>query len=221
MISSQAEAERIAAAALHEAEEIMAIAYSSGTQPPIAATDTTTTQATQSMPSMTTTTTTVATAADCLDHGRTNRPASPSFTMNVAMEKCMGATANPLLIVNTGNDGNTNSFITLTLATNHQNLQDNQNTIAFDNNISEAEKRINTRLIEIANQGPAETTATNCHDCPVPNRCQFTNNGEHQHQSMYTNQNRSYTNNNNRYYNHTWESHTDRTCNNCGIKACA
>ena len=35
---------------------------------------------------------------------------------------------------------------------------------------------------------------------------------------MYTNQNRSYTNNNNRYYNHTWESYTDRTCNNCGIK---
>ena len=37
-------------------------------------------------------------------------------------------------------------------------------------------------------------------------------------QSTYTNQNRSYTNNNNRYYNRTWESHTDRTCNNCGIK---
>ena len=63
-----------------------------------------------------------------------------------------------------------------------------------------------------------ETTVTNRHDCPVPDRCQFTNNSKHQHQSTYTNQNRSYTNNNNRYYNRKWESHTDRTCNNCGLK---
>ena len=121
IISSPAEADRIAAASLHEAEKIMAIAYPSGTQPPIAATDTVTTQATQSMPLTNTTTT----AADCLDCRRTNRPVSPSFTMNAATENCTGATTNPLLIVNTGNNGNTNSFITLTLATNHQNCQDN------------------------------------------------------------------------------------------------
>ena len=125
MISSPAKADMIIAAALQEAEEIMAIAYPSGTQPPIAATDTTTTQATQSMPLTNTTTTTVATVADRLDRGRANRPASPSFTMNIATENRMGVTANPLLIVNTGNDGNTNSFITLTLATNRQNRQDN------------------------------------------------------------------------------------------------
>ena len=71
MISSPAEADRITAAALQEAEEIMAITYPSGTQPPIAVTDTATTQATQSMPSTTTTTTTAATATDCLDHEST------------------------------------------------------------------------------------------------------------------------------------------------------
>ena len=125
MISSPAKADRITAADLQEAEEIMAITYPSGTQPPVAVTDTAATQATQSMPLTDTATATAATATDCLDHRRTNRPASPSFTMNVAMENRTGSTINPLLIVNTGNNGNTNSFITLTLATNHQNHQDN------------------------------------------------------------------------------------------------
>ena len=76
--------------------------------------------------------------------------------MNVAMENHTGVTVNPLLIVNTGNDGNTNSFITPTLATNCQNHQDKRNMVEFDNNIPEAEKRINARLIEIANQGPVK-----------------------------------------------------------------
>ena len=140
--------------------------------------------------------------------------------MNVILDNCPGATANPLLIVNTGHDGNTNSFITPTLATNHQNYQDNRNTIAFENNIPEADKQINARLAEIANQGPlpSETTVTSHLDHPVPDRCQFTNHGEHQYQSTYTNQNRSYTNNYNQNYNHTWESHNDRTCNSCGTK---
>ena len=71
--------------------------------------------------------------------------------MNVAMENHTGVTVNSLLIVNTGNDGNTNSFITLTLATNCQNRQDNLNTVALNNNIPEAEKQINASLIEIAN----------------------------------------------------------------------
>ena len=55
----------------------------------------------------------------------------------------------------------TNSFITPTLATNRQNHQGNGNTVAFENIIPEADKQINTRLVEIANQGPSlETTAT-------------------------------------------------------------
>ena len=122
MISSPAEADKIGAAALQEEEEIMAIAYPGGPQLPEA---TTTTQTSQPMPFMVTTATTAATATNRLDHRKTNRPASPSFTMNVATENCMGTTANPLLIVNAGNDGNTNSFMTLTLVTNHHTHQDN------------------------------------------------------------------------------------------------
>ena len=139
--------------------------------------------------------------------------------MNTIPDNWPGAPSNPLLVVNTGHDGNTNSFITPTLATNCQNRQDNRNTVAFENNIPEVDKQINARLTEIANQGPPlETTATSCLDCHVPDRRQFTNHGEHQYQSTYTNQNRSYTNNYNQNYKHTWENHTDRTCNNCGTK---
>ena len=152
MISSPAEVDKISAATLQEAEEIMAIAYPSGTQPPVAVTDTTTTQTTQSMPSTATLTTTATTAADRLDHGRTNRPASPSFTMTVAMENHPGVTANPLLMVNTGNNGNTNSFVTPTVVTNRKNRQDNRNTVVFHNNVPKADKWINISLAEIANQ---------------------------------------------------------------------
>ena len=152
MISSPAEADKIGAAALQEAEEIMAITYPAGNQLPAA---TTTTQTVQSATLTVTSATTVATVTDCLDHEKT-RPAAPSFTM----------TTNPLLMVNTGNDGNTNSFITPTLVTNHHTCQDNCNTVAFDNNVHDWEKQINTRLTEIANQGPAVTTVTNRHDCP-------------------------------------------------------
>ena len=164
--------------------------------------------------------TTAATAANCLDHGKQPRPALPSFMMNTIPDNHPGATANPLLIVNTRHDGNTNSFITTNLATNHQNCQDNRNTVVFKNNIPEVDKQINTRLAEIANQDPppSETTVTSCLHHPVPDRCQFTKHREHQYQSTYTNQNRSYTNNYNRNYNHTWESHTNRTCNSCAQK---
>ena len=117
MITSPAEADKITAATMQEAEEIMAIAYPSGTEPPVAVTDNTITQTTQAVIP---TNTTVTTVADRLDCRRAHRPASPTFTMNVAMDNCLGATANPLLIVNTGNDGNTNSFITMTLVTNRQ-----------------------------------------------------------------------------------------------------
>ena len=219
MITSPAEADKIGAATLQEAKEIMAIAYPSGTQPPVAITNTTTTQAAQPVPPTATMAMTAVTATDRLDRGKPQRPASPSFMMNAIPDNCPGVTANPLLVVNNGNDGNMNSFISPTLVTNHQNRQDNRNTIAFDNNVPEADKRINARLAEIANQGPPpKTTVTNHHDHPIPNRCQFTNHGEHQYQSTYTNQNRSYTNNCNQKYNHTWESHTDRTFNNCGTK---
>ena len=44
MISSPADADKIGAATLQEAEEIMAIAYPSGIEPPVAATNTTTMQ---------------------------------------------------------------------------------------------------------------------------------------------------------------------------------
>ena len=80
--------------------------------------------------------------------------------------------------------------------TNRQNRQGNGNTVAFENTIPETDKQINTRLVEIANQGPSlETTVTSCPDRHIPDRRQYTNHGEHQYQSMYTNQNRSYNNN--------------------------
>ena len=55
-------------------------------------------------------------------------------------------------------------------------------------------------------------------DHHILDRCQYTNHGEHQYQSTYTNQNRSYNNNYNQNYRQTWENHSDRTCNNCGTK---
>ena len=143
----------------------MAIAFPSGSEPPQATNDTATTQTAHTVLLTDPTAMTVATAADCLDCRRQPRPGLPSFTMNAIPDNCPGATANPLLVVNTGNDGNMNSFITLTLVTNRQNRQDNRNTVAFDNNVPEAIKRINIRLAEIANQGPPlKTTVTNCLD---------------------------------------------------------
>ena len=219
LITSPGEADKIAEAAQREADNIMDIAFPTGAELPVDTINTTTTQKAHSTPPLAPTATTAATAADCLDHRKQQRPASPSFTMNTIPDNWPGPTANPLLVVNTGHDGNTNSFITPTLATNHQNCQGNGNTIAFENNISEADKQINARLVEIANQAPpSETMVTKCLDHHIPDRCQFTSHGEHQYQSMYTNQNRSYTNNYNQNYKHTWENHTDRTCNNCGTK---
>ena len=219
LITSPAEAEKIAEAAQKEADNIIAIAFPSGSKPPQATNDTATTQTAHTVPPTALTATTVATAGNRLNCRRQPRPASPSFTMTAVPDNLPGATANPLLIVNTGHDGNTNSCITPTLVTNHQNHQDNRNMVAFENNIPEADKQINARLVDIANQGPpSETTVTSHLDCPVPDRCQFTNHGEHQYQSTYTNQNRFYTNNYNQNYNHTWESHTVRTCNSCGTK---
>ena len=139
--------------------------------------------------------------------------------MNTIPDNQLGPTTNPLLIVNTGQDGNTHSFITLTLVTSCQNHQNNGNMVAFKNTTPETNKQINTRLVELANQGPTlETTVTSHPDCQIPDRCQYANHGEHQYQSMYNNQNRSFNNNYTQNYRQAWEDHTDRTCNNCGTK---
>ena len=203
----------------------MAIAFPSGAEPLLATNDTATTQTAHSarpMAPTAPTAITATTATDHLDRGKQPRPTSPAFTMNAIPDNWPGPIVNPLLVVNTGHDGNIKSFITPTLATSHQNRQGNGNTVAFKNATPEANKQINARLVEIANQGPPlETMATSCLDCHIPDRRQYTNHGEHQYQSTYkkyTNQNRSYTTNYNRNYKHTWESHTDRTCNNCGTK---
>ena len=139
--------------------------------------------------------------------------------MNTLPDNWPGPTANLLLVVNTGHDGNTNSFITPTLVTNRQKCQGNGSTVAFKNIIPEVDKQINIRLMEIGNQSPPlETMLTSHPDDHIPKRCQYTNHREHQYQSTYTNQNRSYTTNYNQNYKHTLENHTNRTCNYCGTK---
>ena len=219
LITSPVEADKIAEAAQREADNIMAIAFPSGPEPPLAAIDTITTQTAQSVPPTAPSASTVTTATDCLDCGRQPRPTLPAFMMNAIPDNWPGPTMNPLLIVNTGQDGNTNSFITPTLATNQQNRQGNGNKVAFENTIPETDKQINARLIEIANQGlTLETTGTSCPNPHIPDRCQYTNHGEHQYQSMYNYQNRSYNNSYDQNYRQTWENHSDRTCNNCGTK---
>ena len=219
LITSPGEADKIVEAAQREADNIMAIAFPSGTEPLLATNNTATIQTTHSVPPTAPTATTATTGADHLDRRKQLRPTSPAFMMNAIPDNRPEPTANPLLVVNTGHDGNTNSFITPTLATNRQNHQGNGNTLAFESNIPEADKQINARLVEIANQGPTlENTVTSHLDCHIPDRCQYTNHREHQYQSMYSNQNRSYTNNYNQNYKHTWENHTDRTCNNCSTK---
>ena len=219
LINSPGEADKIVEAAQREVDNIMAIAFPSGAEPPLATNDSATTQTAQSVPPTAPTAITVTTATDRLDRGKQLTPTSAAFMMNAIPDNQPGPTANPLLIVNTGHDSNTNSFITPTLVTNRQTRQGSGNTIAFENIRPEVDKLINARLMEIANQGPPlETTVTSHLDHQIPDRCQFTNHRQHQYQSMYTNQNRSYTTNYNRNYKHTWENHTDRTCNNCGTK---
>ena len=219
LITSPVEADKIVEAAQWEVDNIMAIAFPSGPEPPLATINTAITQTAQSVSPTAPSATAATTVTDCLDRGKQPKPTSPAFIMNTIPDNRPGPTANPLLVVNTGHHGNTNSFITPTLVTNHQNRQGNGNTVVFENSTPKVDKQINARLVEIANQGPLlETTATNHLDCHVPDRCQSTNHGEHQYQSTYTYQNRSYSNNYNLNSRHTWENHTDRTCNNCGTK---
>ena len=103
----------------------MAIAYPTGIQPPVATADATVTQTTHSAPPTGTPAMTAIIAANCLDRGKPQRPASPSFTMNTIVESHPGTPANPLLTVNMGNKGNANAFITPTMATNCLNCQEN------------------------------------------------------------------------------------------------
>ena len=140
-------------AAQREADNIMAIAFLSGPEPPLAKINTVTTQTAQSVPPTAPAAGTATTATDCLDHGRQPRLTSPAFMMNTIPDNQPGPTTEP-------------------------------------------DKQFNARLVEIANQGPPlETTATSHPDCPIPDRRQYTNHGEHQYHSMYTNQNRSYNSN--------------------------
>ena len=111
LITSPAEAHKIAEAAEREADIIMAIAYPSGPEPLLAKIDTAITQSAQSAPPTAPMTTTVTSVTDCLDHRGQPRPTSPAFMMNTIPDNRPGATTNPLLVVNTGQDGNTNSFI--------------------------------------------------------------------------------------------------------------
>ena len=190
LITSPVEADKIAEEAQREADNIMAIAFPSGQEPLVATIDTVTTHTAQSVPPTSPLTSRATTVTDRLHHRRQLRPTSPAFMMNAIPDNWPGPTTNPLLVVNTGQDGNTNSFITLTLVTNHQNHQGNGNTVAFENTTPETDKQINARLVEIANQGPSlETMATSHPDCHIPDRRQYTNHGEHQYQSTYNNQN--------------------------------
>ena len=184
LITSPREADKIAEAAQREADNIMAIAFPSGAEPPLATINITTTRTAQSVPPTAPMAITVTTVTNCLDHGKQPRPTSPAFMMNAIPDNWPGPTANPLLVVSTGHDGNMNSFITPTLATNRQNHQGNGNTVAFENIIPKADKQINARLVEITNQGPPlETMATSRPDCHIPDRHQYTNHREHQYQS--------------------------------------
>ena len=136
LITSPTEADKIAEAAQREADNIMAIAFPSGPEPLLAKIDTVTTQTAQSVPPTAPSASTATTVTDHLDCGKQPRPMSSAFMMNTTPDNWPGPAMNPLLMVNTGQDGNTNSFITPTLVTNRQNRQGNGNTIAFENTIS-------------------------------------------------------------------------------------
>ena len=82
LITSPVEADKIAEAAQREADNIMAIAFPSGPEPPLATIDTVTTQTAQSVPPTAPSASTATMATDHLDHGRQPRPTSPAFMMN-------------------------------------------------------------------------------------------------------------------------------------------
>ena len=119
LITSRVEVDKIAEAAQREADNIMAIAFPSGSGPLLATIDTATPQTAHLIPPTAPLATTATTMTDCLDYGKQPRPTSPAFMMNAIPDNRPGPSVNPLLVVNTGHDGNTNYFITPTLVTNH------------------------------------------------------------------------------------------------------
>ena len=82
LITSPVEADKITKAAQREAENIMAIAFPSGPEPPLAEIDTVTTQTAQSVPPTVPSANTVTMVTDHLDCKRQPRPTSPAFVMN-------------------------------------------------------------------------------------------------------------------------------------------
>ena len=82
LITSPAEADKFAEAAQREADNIMAIAFPLGPEPPLAKRDTITTQTAQSVPPTASSASTVTMATDRLDRRRQPRPTSPAFVMN-------------------------------------------------------------------------------------------------------------------------------------------
>ena len=105
LITSPADADKIAEAVQREADNIMAIAFPSGGQTPSATNNTKTTQTAHTVPPTAPMAMTVAAATDRLDCGKQPRSASPSFMMNAIPDNRPGLSANPLLVVNTRNDG--------------------------------------------------------------------------------------------------------------------
>ena len=86
LITSPTEADKIAEAAQREADNIMAIAFLSGPEPPLAKIDTMTTQTAQSVPPTAPSASTATTATDHLDCRRQLRPTSPAFMMNAILD---------------------------------------------------------------------------------------------------------------------------------------
>ena len=86
LITSPTEADKNVEAAQREADNIMAIAFPSGPEPPLAEINTVTTQTAQSVPPTAPSASTATTATDRLDHGRQPRPTSPAFIMNTIQE---------------------------------------------------------------------------------------------------------------------------------------
>ena len=82
LITSPTEADKIVEAAQREAENIMAIAFLSGPEPPLAENNTMTTKTAQLVQPTAPLASTATTATDHLDHGRQPRPTSPAFMMN-------------------------------------------------------------------------------------------------------------------------------------------
>ena len=95
LITSPAEADKIAEAAQREADNIMAIAFPSGPDPPLAKTNTITMQTAQSVPPTAPSAGTASTVTDHPNCGRQLRPTSPAFMTNTTPDNWPGPAMNP------------------------------------------------------------------------------------------------------------------------------